>query len=151
MERALIVHEESHSTEPLLREAATLAAGVDAELVILSLVTPEELDQDLETLETIADIEHTDYGADTVLQSAVVATEEHAGDVIGDVDVEYTAVASIADDGVASTIIETAVQNDCDHVFLAGRKRSPTGKVLFGDVAQSVLLNFEGRVTVELS
>jgi hypothetical protein len=33
-------------------------------------------------------------------------------------------------------------------VFLAGRKRSPTGKALFGDQTQAVILDFDGAVTV---
>jgi len=33
-------------------------------------------------------------------------------------------------------------------VFVRGRRRSPTGKAVFGDTAQAVILNFDGFVTV---
>ncbi|EJN57438.1 hypothetical protein HSB1_41260 [Halogranum salarium B-1] len=32
------------------------------------------------------------------------------------------------DDVVGTAILDTADEKDCDHVFIAGRKRSPTGK-----------------------
>ncbi|ELZ06028.1 universal stress protein [Natrialba asiatica] len=44
-------------------------------------------------------------------------------------------------------LVVVAAEYDCKHVFIAGDKRSPTGKALFGDEAQSVLLHFDGPVT----
>ncbi|WP_255171479.1 universal stress protein [Natrononativus amylolyticus] len=151
MERALVILDDSNETDELLREAGELAAGVDAELVMLSLVDAEEFDEDLDVLETIADVEHADYDEDVILRSVVSDTERHAADVLEGVDVDSTAVATVLEDEEAGTILEIAEEYDCDHVFIGGRKRSPTGKVVFGDTTQSVLLNFDGRVTVELS
>lgn len=41
----------------------------------------------------------------------------------------------------AESIIETAQTIDADTICVAGRKRSPAGKMLFGSVSQSVILN----------
>lgn len=48
----------------------------------------------------------------------------------------------------AATIISVAEDHEVDNVFIGGRKQSPVGKVLFGSVTQSVLLNTDIPVTV---
>ena len=48
----------------------------------------------------------------------------------------------------AEQIIELSEEENVDGVFISGRKHSPTGKVLFGSVTQSVLLNTDIPVTV---
>lgn len=45
-------------------------------------------------------------------------------------------------------IPKTADEIDADWIIMAGRKRSPVGKVLFGSVVQSVLLHTDIPVTV---
>lgn len=48
----------------------------------------------------------------------------------------------------AKEIIEMANEIPADLIVLSGRKRTPIGKVLFGSVTQSVLLNADTPVTV---
>ena len=43
-------------------------------------------------------------------------------------------------------LAEVAEANSCDYVFILGQRRTPAGKVIFGDTAQSVILNFNGYV-----
>jgi len=45
-------------------------------------------------------------------------------------------------------ILETAEEIDADRIVMAGRRRTPVGKVLFGSVTQSVLLHSDVPVTV---
>ncbi|WP_126661846.1 universal stress protein [Haloterrigena salifodinae] len=46
----------------------------------------------------------------------------------------------------ASELIAAADEMDVDMICLAGRKRTPTGKVLFGSVTQSVILGTDRPV-----
>ncbi|GAA0715874.1 nucleotide-binding universal stress UspA family protein [Halorubrum trapanicum] len=51
----------------------------------------------------------------------------------------------------ADTIIEVADELDVDNISMSGRRRSPTGKMLFGSTTQSVLLAADRPVTVILN
>jgi len=48
----------------------------------------------------------------------------------------------------ADRLLETASERDADLIVVAGRKRSPAGKALFGSVTQDVILNADRPVMV---
>ncbi|MFD1562650.1 universal stress protein [Haloarchaeobius amylolyticus] len=48
----------------------------------------------------------------------------------------------------AESILETAEELDADAICVAGRNRSPAGKMLFGSVTQSVVLNTDRPVLI---
>ena len=51
----------------------------------------------------------------------------------------------------AEEIVNVARYNDVDHIIISGRKKSPSKKVIFGSVAQEVLINAERPVTMTMT
>ncbi|RQH02636.1 universal stress protein [Natrarchaeobius oligotrophus] len=151
MNRGLVVLDDTETHRALLEEAGAFASSSDSELVVLSYLTSEEVESNLDTIETISEQEGTSYDSTVALQPAEQFASSMAAETIADLDLSYEIETRVIDeDDLGDAILETAYDTDCDHVFLVGRKRSPTGKAIFGDVVQQVILNFEGRVTVDV-
>jgi len=150
MSSALIVIEDVDRDRELLERARAFAVGEGTDLVVLSLATPSEYESVSETLDAIGDVEHTSYNEDDVLEAISGEIDDLAADVLGE-QVEYELVAEIVEDDQAEAVIEVAERAGCDHVFVSGRRRSPTGKAVFGDRTQRILLNFDGYVTVSMA
>ena len=68
-----------------------------------------------------------------------VGSVRRASEVLDAADGEYELVEESGDP--AEEIVDRADEMDVDCICVAGRKRSPTGKALFGSVSQSVVLN----------
>ena len=145
MERALAVVEGSESAKRLVQEAGELASGVGADLVLLHVTTDEEYESTRTSLESIPSIESS-YTAGQALEGARQFAADIGRDTLADVDVDWEAVGRIGDEH--DEILEVAEEYGCDHVFVAGEKRTPAGKALFGDTTQAVILDFDGTVTV---
>jgi nucleotide-binding universal stress UspA family protein len=149
MGRSLVVVEDVDRDSDLLDRARAFAVGEETDLVLLALVTPEEYEDLAETLDAIGQAEHTTYDESAILDGLAGDVEELADDVLGDA-VGYEVRVEVTDDNQADRIIAAADAGDCDHVFLPGRRRSPTGKAVFGDRTQRVILDFGGYVTVAM-
>ncbi|MBX0296382.1 universal stress protein [Haloarcula nitratireducens] len=145
MERALIVVEPTEIAKGLVREAGTLAEGVDAEVTLLHVTTEEAYSARRGAMESIPDAS-TKYTPGEAEKGATEFAEDVGREVLSELDVEYEAAGAVGDE--ADEILRAAEEYGCDHVFLPGRQRSPTGKALFGDATQRVALDFNGPVTV---
>lgn len=145
MERAIAVVEATESAKDLVREAGELAAGVDAELLLVYGITEREYAESRESMASISDFD-VNYTVDEAVDGAAKFAENIGREVLADVDVEYETVPRLGEK--ADEVLAVAEERDADHVFMAGRKRSPTGKALFGDDTQRVILEFDGAVTV---
>jgi nucleotide-binding universal stress UspA family protein len=74
------------------------------------------------------------------------ATVRPVKDHLEAVGVEYRLHGRSGD--VASQVVAVAEELNIDVLTISGRKRSPTGKVLFGSVAQDVILSTNRPVLV---
>ncbi|UPM44988.1 universal stress protein [Halocatena salina] len=145
MQRALVVVEGTESTKKLVREAGELAAGVGAKVYLVHVTTKETFSEYATSLANIPDRD-TGYSIDRAREGARRFAEDIGRDVFEGLAVEYEAIGELGDK--KEQVLEVAREKDCDHLFISGRKRSPTGKAVFGDVTQSILLTFDGKVTV---
>lgn len=144
MNRALAVVGETEENEHLVREAGELTAGVGAELLVLSVTPEAEYETTRESRER-AGSKHP-YSIDQAAEDARQQAESIARLALSELNVDYEAIGSVG--RVPERILKTADKRECDHIFIVGRQRSPTGKALFGDIAQSIILNFAGPVTI---
>lgn len=148
MEKALaVVRLDTGASEALVEEAIELCEGVDAELLLLHVMPEDEYEDRMATrLETGSG--GGTFSIDEAEREATHIAKEAGRGVVEahDVDVEYRGIVG----HIERDVIEVAEDEDCDHIFIAGRRRSPSGKAIFGDVTQRILLNFDGMVTVSL-
>ncbi len=145
MERAIAVVEASDSAKALVEEAGELAAGVNAELLLVHVTTDAEYAERRESMMSVPSLD-VNYTVDEARDGAAKFANDVGRDVLADVDVDYEPVGRLGERG--DEILSRADERDADHVFLAGRKRSPAGKAIFGDVTQRIILEFDGAVTV---
>ncbi|ELZ26183.1 UspA domain-containing protein [Halogeometricum pallidum JCM 14848] len=145
VKRALAVVEPTDASKDLLREAGSLAEGVDAELVLVHATTDEEYSARRKAMESLSNASGK-YTPGEARAGAAEFARDLGEEVLASFDVEYEVTSSVGDK--ADGVLDAAEAYDCDHVFFAGRQRSPTGKALFGDATQRVILEFEGPVTV---
>ncbi|WP_436348511.1 universal stress protein [Natronorubrum sp. FCH18a] len=116
----------------VVREAAKLARAFDTEIHVLHVLsTSEFVGLERTTVET----ENEALEVDEVRELAAEIADEAASDL----DQPYTAVGLVGD--ASSEIRRYATEQDADYIVLSPRKRSPTGKAIFGSVAQSVIIN----------
>lgn len=150
MKRILAVIDHTEYSLTMLDEMAAMATGTGAKLIVLSLLTEEEYAEHDETMAEIERAERTSFyqnPRDAAADLGVAAIEEW------DEGVSYDAIVGAVVDGDDRTaaILDVADDVDADHLALVGRRRSPAGKAIFGETAQSVILNFDGYVTTAMT
>lgn len=144
----LVIVEDPDRDRGLLEQANAFAAGGDHALVVVALATPEEYEEIADALDEIGRVEGTSYDSTAVLDGVAGSVEDAAGEVLDD-GVEYDVRTAVVDEAdQADRILDVAERAGSDHVFVPGRRRSPTGKAVFGDRTQRVILDFDGYVTV---
>ncbi|GAB7021384.1 universal stress protein [Halostagnicola bangensis] len=122
--------------ESLLDTALETAGPSDA-TVVLGVGHPED------DYEAVLDDFEGDATPDEL--AARSATIRSITDRLADAGIEYEIRGGVGDTGETFVSIADAV--GADLLYIHGQARSPTGKALFGDTAQSVLLNAPCPVT----
>ncbi len=131
---------DSDRTGRLAELVADIAGPAGADVILLHAFTEEEFDENIDTL----DYEFNDRpGADDVARRLSVVR-----DIVRELEAADIAVTIRGEIGEhAESIVDAAGSTDADLLVIGGRRRSPTGKVVFGSTAQEVLLESPCPVT----
>jgi len=122
----------SNRAEDVVREAGVLAEAFDDTVHVIHVLTRSEF---VELERTNVDTTGEALDIDEVKSVA----EEIAAEAAESLTVPYECSGLMGDP--ASTIVDYATDEGARYLVVGARKRSPTGKALFGSIAQSVLLN----------
>ncbi|WP_255191976.1 universal stress protein [Natronobeatus ordinarius] len=118
--------------------ASLPCSATDVDVVILNVFKEFEVRDD-----SIVDSDEH-YDPSDYPESVSTAVE-----ILENADVPITTRREHGDPAELITAVAEEINADC--IALGGRKRSPTGKVLFGSVTQSVMLSADRPVHVVMS
>lgn len=130
----------SNRQDSVIEEARALATAFDDEVHVIHVLTRSDF---VELGRTSVE-ENDPLDMDRVRKIA----SEIASDAAADLDISFESVGLVGDP--SSRITEYSDKQDARYIVISGRKRSPAGKVLFGSVTQTVLLNAECPVVTTI-
>lgn len=133
--------EDENRTKRLAAEAIAVAGPTDAEVVLTHVFTADEFDDVREKLDV--DVASEESTPDAVAKRHT--TTRSISKALTEAGIDHTIRGAVGDH--ADEIVSLAEERDADRVLVGGRNRSPTGKAVFGSVAQEVMLTAPCPVT----
>ena len=147
MNRILAVVAPTEADAALLKEAGTVAAGTGVEVVVLALDVEGSENASVDAMRQWEGFD--DVGNDESVDTAHRFADHFGDEILGPMGVSHLAIGDrVENTRPSAKVIDVAENHACDHVFITNRRRSPAGKALFGNTPQSIILSFDGFVTV---
>jgi len=133
--------EDEERTERLAEEAIAVAEPAGAEVVLTHVFTDEEFN----TVRSRLGVDETSEGSTPDAVAERHTTTRALSEALTEAGVSHSVRGAVGDH--ADEVVEAASAIGADRVVVGGRRRSPTGKAVFGSVAQEVLLSSPCPVT----
>ncbi|WP_153553570.1 universal stress protein [Halomicrobium sp. LC1Hm] len=133
-------HTDSERIDELTETVIDIAGATGASVVLSHVFTPEEYDNATERLDFS---DPADADVDEVTSRLSIVRD--VKDSLDDAGIDYRITGRIGEHG--ARIVDLATDEGADHLIVGGRRRSPTGKAVFGSTAQHVLLESPCPVT----
>lgn len=134
--------DDSDHVDDLVRVTTDIATP-STTTVLLSYVFPQD---DYDDLVDEMNVDQTQGDVKAEELAGRLASVKTAMEQLDEASIAYEVRGAIGDKQVDEILHITATDN-ADHVVVGGSPRSPTGKAVFGDRAQQVLLNAPCPVT----
>lgn len=125
----------------LVAEAVAIANATGATISVLHVFSESELENTIDRL----GIERGSEAATPDMVADRFAPLRNVTSQLDDAGVEYEILGEVGD--AAERIVATAEDIGADRILIGGRRRSPTGKAVFGSTAQTVMLDAPCPVT----
>lgn len=142
MSTVLIIITDNNVDEKLFKSAEKYVSGTETNVIVSKFIDEEEHESELQR--KIKSDPQTDSFEE--LEEKAERDARQLAESLFEEEVEYTAIGTIGT--LPDSILQFAEEKNCEQIFVTGRQRSPTGKIIFGDIAQSIILGFDGPVTV---
>lgn len=134
--------DQSDRASKTVEEAKNLATAFDDVVHVVHALTRSEMVKMEGVHATRPNVQISD---DEVQEMAT----EVASKAVADFDISSESVGLIGDP--KNQIVNYAEEQNARYIVVAGRKRSPAGKMAFGSVTQSVILNSECPTVVSIA
>jgi len=134
---------DSPASYRVVEVAYDLANAYDDSLTVLHAISDEEADSDLEEIREIEDF--ADVSITDIERRASHIADRIVDDALGEFDRDRVSTRGQIGPPTDS-ILAAADDVDARYLVIGGKRRSPTGKAVFGSVTQSVLLNTDRPV-----
>lgn len=145
MGTVLVVQTVEEPDQQLLNTARQHVTGTEMDILFCRIIDEKQFQSDLQRkAKSNRDVKTIDE----MESIAVTEADKIAAELLGS-DIPYTTIGMVGT--IPDDLMRLAAEHGCNHIFVSGKQRSPTGKAVFGDVAQSIILQFDGPVTVTTS
>ncbi|RXK47929.1 universal stress protein [Halorientalis pallida] len=134
----IAVENQRERMQPVIDHAAEMAAGLDADVVLYHVYEDEEFQSLLEA-RNIESADPDELARQNATVEAAAATLRESG-------VDFSVGASTGDP--SDELLGYIASSDIDHVFVGSRRRSRTGKAIFGSVSQQILFETDVPCTL---
>jgi nucleotide-binding universal stress UspA family protein len=133
--------DQSDRTAKAIAEAERLSTAFDDTVHVVHALTKSDMVKMEGVHATRPDVQISD---EEVRETAT----DVASSAVAEFDISAEAVGLMGDP--KTRIVEYAAEQDARYIVVAGRKRSPAGKTVFGSVTQSIILNSECPTVVSV-